>query len=197
MAEINHLTSWFNQFLVTGGADGFRRLRVDPAQTGFFEGREFRTFYEFNIPSGQSVIIKFSSAVDFILFKQSLEVDGGAIRLSAITGATESTAFASPLPVIGKNRMPTRRKYPTGSGFYETQIAINTGGTITGGTIVEVARVVSSNATAQQQTVGGQQSDERGLPAGRNVLSEAGKFEQRRGNRRLFTVLGRKTMNAN
>ena len=166
MVELNHLTSWFNQFLVTGGADGFRRLRVDPAQTGFFEGREFRTFYEFNIPSGQSVIIKFSSTVDFILFKQSLEVDAGAIRLSAITGATESTAFATPLPVIGKNRMSTRRKYPTGSGFYETQVTLNSGGTITGGTVVEVARVVSSNATAQQQTVGGQQSDERGLPAG-------------------------------
>lgn len=170
MAELNHLTSWFNQFLVTSGAESFRRVRVDPAQTGFFEGSEFRTFYEFNIPSGQSVIIKFSSAVDFILFNQSLEVDAGAIRLSAITGATESTAFATPLPVIGKNRMQTRRKYQTGSGFYETQAALNAGGTITGGTVVEVARVVAANATAQQQTVGGQQSDERGLPAGTYYL---------------------------
>lgn len=31
---------------------------------------------------------------------------------------------------------------------------------------VDVARVVTSSATSQQVTVGGQQSDERGLPAG-------------------------------
>ncbi len=168
MSELNHLTSWFNQFLLAGGADGFRRLRVDPAQTGFFEGREFRTFYEFSIPGGASVTLKFSCPVDFILFAQRLAVDAGAIRLSAITGATESAPFNTAMPVIGKNRMASRRQYS--SGYYAAQATIANGGTITGGTVVEVVRVVAAGATAQQSTVGGQTSDERGLPAGTYYL---------------------------
>lgn len=154
--------------LLTSSKEGFRRLRVDPAQTGFFEGREFRTFYEFAIPSGQSVTLKFSSPVDFILFQQRLTVDAGGIRLTAITGATEATAFATPLPVIGKNRMAARRQHP--GGYYAAQATVSNGGTITGGAIVESVRVVTSGATAQQATVGGQTSDERGLPAGSYYL---------------------------
>ena len=74
--------------LLTGTKEGFRRIRVDQAQTGFFEGREFRTFAELDIPSGQSLVLRFTSLVDFILFAQNLSVDQGAIRLSAITGGT-------------------------------------------------------------------------------------------------------------
>lgn len=154
--------------LLTSSAESFRRVRVDPAQTGFFEGREFRTFYEFSIAGGTSVVLKFSCPVDFILFAQKLTVDAGSIRLSAITGATESTPFNTAMPVIGKNRMASRRKYP--GGYYAAQATIASGGTITGGTVVEVVRVVSNGATAQQSTVGGQTSDERGLPAGAYYL---------------------------
>lgn len=154
--------------LATSGEEGFSRLRVDPAQTGFFEGREFRTFYEFSIPSGQSVTLKFACPVDFIMFQQALSVDAGGIRLTAITGATESTPFNTPLPVIGKNRMTSRRQY-TG-GYYAAQETISSGGSVTGGTVVEAVRVVAANATSQRATVGGQTSDERGLPAGSYYL---------------------------
>lgn len=79
-------SSWFNELLLTSENPGFGRLRVDVAQTGFFEGREFRSFYEFNIPQGQSVTGRFSSPVDFILFQQSLSVDAGGIRMTARAG---------------------------------------------------------------------------------------------------------------
>lgn len=154
--------------LLTSSAESFRRVRVDQAQTGFFEGREFRTFYEFSIASGASVTLKFSCQVDFILFAQSLAVDAGSIRLSAITGATESTPFNTARPVIGKNRMASRRQYH--GGYYASQAAIASGGAITGGTVVEVVRVVAAGATAQQSTVGGQTADERGLPSGSYYL---------------------------
>lgn len=158
----------FQPHLITSAEEGFGRLRVDQAQTGFFEGREFRTFYEFSIASGASVTLKFSCPVDFILFAQRLSVDAGAIRLSAITGATESTPFSTAMPVIGKNRMASRRQYP--GGYYAAQATIANGGTITGGTVVEVVRVVAAGATAQQSTVGGQTADERGLAAGAYYL---------------------------
>lgn len=147
--------------LLTSEAERFRRVRVDVAQTGFFEGREFRTFREFSIPSGQSLFIKFSSPVDFILFEQSLTVDAGSVRFTALAGATDATPFDTALPVIGKNRMSVRPE-----PYYLPTVTVATGGTITGGTIVEVFRVIAANSNAQHQTVGGAAQTERGLPAG-------------------------------
>jgi hypothetical protein len=151
--------------LMTSDNAGTRRWRVDIGQTGFFEGREFRTFREFSIASGASLYLKFTSPVDFILFEQSLTVDAGAVRFTAITGATEATPFNTALPVIGKNRMAARPE-----PFYLAQAQVSAGGTITGGTVVELFRVVSANATAQQQTVGGASQTERGLAAGSYYL---------------------------
>lgn len=152
----------------TSSSEGFRRLRVDSGQTGLFEGREFRTFFEFNIPASQVQVFKFVSPIDFMLFEQSLTVDAGSIRLQALTGATEVATFNTPLPIIGKNRM-AQRKQP----YYTSVITVSThasplplGSAVTGGTIVENARVVAANATAQQQTVNGGSQTERGLPAG-------------------------------
>lgn len=151
--------------LLTSEREGYRRVRVDSGQTGFFEGREFRTFREFSIPTGQSLFIKFVSPIDFILFEQSLTLDAGSVRFTALTGSTEATPFNTPLPVVGKNRMALR-PLP----YYVPVILVTTGGTVTGGTIVEVFRVVAANATAQQQTVGGAAQTERGLPAGTYYL---------------------------
>lgn len=154
--------------LYTSNAEGFRRIRVDTGQTGFFTGREFRTFFEFSIPAGQVQVLKFVSLVDFILFEQSLSVDAGGIRFQALTGATEVVTFNTPLPVIGKNRMAQRQSpYYTPVNTVTTHATpVALGGAVTGGTVVENFRVVAANATAQQTTVSGGAQSERGLPAG-------------------------------
>lgn len=151
--------------LLTDGDGPSARLRVDVAQTGLFAGREFRSFYEFSIGTGQSIYLKFVSPVDFMLFEQALSVDAGGVRFTAYTGGTEAGSFSTALPVIGKNRMASRP-----SPYYVAQSTIHTGGTHSGGTAVEVFRVVSAGATAQAATVGGQQASERGLPAGTYYL---------------------------
>lgn len=151
--------------LYTSDTEGYRRLRVDSGQTGFFEGREFRTFFEINIASGASVYLRFVSPIDFVLFEQSLTLDSGSIRFTALTGATPAGTFSNTLPVLGKNRMASR-KLP----YYVPQVTITSGGTATGGVVVELFRVVAANATAQQQTVLGAASTERGLPAGTYFL---------------------------
>ncbi len=148
------------KILMTDNDGENARLRVDVGQTGFFLGREFRSFYEFSIPPGQSVLFKFTSPNDFILFSQSLSVDSGGIRYTAEAGGTPGGTFTA-LPVIGKNRMSSRPQ-----PFYVAQSTFGVGGTITGGTLVDVARLITASATAQQVTVGGQSSDGRGLPAG-------------------------------
>lgn len=150
----------FTPDLMTDGGYGeSRRIRVDTGQTGFFAGREFRSFYEFSIATGQSVVIKFTSPVDFVLFQQNLTVDAGSIKYTAEITGTDGGSFTA-LPVIGKNRMAERPQ-----PYYTALATIGQGGTFSGGTIVDVARVVTSGATAQQITVG-LTSDERGLPAG-------------------------------
>lgn len=153
------------KILLTDSEGPSQRLRVDVAQTGFFAGREFRTFYEFSIAAGASVYLKFVSPIDFQLFEQSLTVDAGSIRFAAYTGGTEAGSFNTALPIIGKNRMASRPQ-----PYYNAQITLHTGGSVSGGTEVEVFRVITSGATAQQVTVGGAQSTERGLPAGTYYL---------------------------
>lgn len=145
--------------MTDGGYGPSRRLRVDVAQTGFFAGREFRAFYEFSIPTGESVVLKFSSPVNFILFKQELTVDAGGIKYTAELQGTPGGSFTAIAP-IGKNRMSVRPE-----PYYTAQATMGYGGTLSGGTVVDVARVVTSGATAQQVTVGAT-ADERGLPAG-------------------------------
>lgn len=145
--------------LVAG--DSRPRLRVDVAQTGFFEGREFRTFYEFNIAAGESVTGRFVCPVNFILFGQTLTVDDGSVRMTVSVGGTTTGTFGDALPVVGKNQMTTRP-----APYYSPEATIATGGSVSGGDVLDVARVVAAKSTAQRSTVGGQVSDERGLPPG-------------------------------
>lgn len=144
-------------------ASKYARLRVDNGQTGFFEGREFRSFYEFSIAPGATVVGKFVCPVDFILWSQMLSVDSSIIRLKAVLGGTEGGAFTS-LPVIGKNRMVERR-----SPYYEARATIGMGGTHTGGLLVDVQRASAGTGGNASSHVA--LSDERGLPAGTYYLT--------------------------
>lgn len=138
------------------------RLRVDQAQTSFFEGKQFRTFIEYSIPAGETRVIRVTSPVNFVLLGQTLECDEGFCRMVAVAGGgTPGGSFSDALPIIGKNRM-TERPLP----YYAAQITVHTGGTHVDGTPVEILRVKTANATAQQSSVGGGVNDERGLPPG-------------------------------
>ena len=128
---------------------------------GFEHGVQFRTFYEFSIPSGQSIYIQHICPVEFYVIKQEITVDAGGIRLSICNGASQATAFSNALTISGMNRITERDK-----PYYVVQSTIATGGTITGGTVVDVARVISANATAAQTSIGGKTSQPRAWPAG-------------------------------
>lgn len=147
--------------LMTDGGDGpNRRLRVDVGQTSFFGGREFRTFREFNIAAGQTLVVKVVVPINAILFEQSMELDSGSLRITNATGGTPGGSFSETLPVIGKNNM-TERPTP----LYTSQIVFTAGGTHTGGFIFDIHRAVAASATAQQSTVGRTVGDERGIGA--------------------------------
>lgn len=144
----------------TQDVEGFRRLRVDPGQTGFFSGKFFRSYIEAIIPvAGPSVQFRFTSPIDFILWSQVLEITQGALEFRVFTGAT-STGSWTARPVIGVNRMSSRQ-----TPFYSNQVTLETGGNFTGGTEVDLLKVRASSANNSASNVGIEAS-ERGLPAG-------------------------------
>jgi len=140
----------------------YRRVKVDTGQTSFHSGREARTFYEFSIASGASVYVQANVAIDTILYDVSCVVDAGSIRLSTYAGSTGTGTYATPLPILPKNAM-TLRETP----FYTFQNTLFTGGTgVTGGVVIDRVRVVATNATAQQSSVGSKSFDQRGVGVG-------------------------------
>lgn len=145
-------------YLYTSEKERYRRLRVDVAQTGFFEGREFRTFYEFNVPAGTSQYIRVIAATDVIVHSLSLSVDEGSLRLSTIAGATTSGTYSTPLPVIPKNNMAER---PT--PVFSSSTELSTGGSLTGGTVIDVVRAVNAK---KDSSIGLDAGSERGIAAG-------------------------------
>lgn len=164
-------TVMFPSALYTDGGFGQNaRLRVDSGQTGFFAGKMFRTFHEFNIAAGGSLNILFQSPINFILWEQSVEIDQGAVKVENITGPTTGGSFTE-LPRIGRNRM-TEAPQP----LYASQIQCGQGGTLTGGTVVDVIRL----RTAQNQgnshssnIVNGQDSERGILPGNYGVRISA------------------------
>lgn len=142
-----------------------RRLKVDVGQTGFWEGREFRISEELSIPSSTQVVFKFTSPINFILTKQSIECDQEGIKFEAFRSSqgTEGGTFNQPIAIYGNN-------IQSGTPEYTGQIAITTGGTFTPSALptgkpVEIIRLRTASATAQRTSVGGSASGERGLAA--------------------------------
>lgn len=141
--------------LVTGTTHP--RLRVDMAQTSFWEGREFRSFKELSIAGTSTYTIKAVVPVNTILMAISVILDNGSLRMSTQAGGTPGGVFAETLPVFGANNM-------TGTPVYVPQNALTAGGTLAGGTDIDVVRVFTGNNNSA--SVGSQQDDVRGIAPG-------------------------------
>ncbi len=122
--------------LMTDDDGPYARVRVDVGQTGFFAGREFRTFYEFNIASGASQVIKVVAPIDTIVQTFGAELDLAELRIELRYGGTEGGTFNTALPTFKANSMSSASNY-TG------QVTMTTGGTHTGGTTVDLMTLYS------------------------------------------------------
>jgi hypothetical protein len=158
MGLYSHDGSYFvtpTEDLLTDGGDGpNRRLRVDVGQTGFFAGREFRTFYEFS----SSFVIQVVAPVNTILFEISVALTSGEVRVESVTGGTPGGMFSTPLPVFARNTM-TERPFP----YYTPQVTAAVGGTHTGGTVLDVFKNKTADNANFAAGVGSGSSDERGV----------------------------------
>jgi hypothetical protein len=119
--------------MLTSGNFNRRRFRVEPGQTGFFEGREFLTFKEFTLTGQSTITLKAVSLVPVVLQRFEVDVFTESVRVEWLAGGTETAAFTDPLPVFRTNTIETFD--------YQTQVTLNTNGTVTGGTLLDILEI--------------------------------------------------------
>lgn len=148
--------------LLTDGGDGQnRRLRVDVAQTGFFAGREFRTFKEWTAATTATYVIKAVVPVNTILFEFGINLTAGEARIETLVGGTEGGTFSEVLPVFATNTMTEKPQPP-----YVNQNVLTAGGTLTGGTLLDPLLAKTSGNATFSSSVGAEAGAERGVSPG-------------------------------
>ncbi|MDX1532593.1 MAG: hypothetical protein R3230_00080 [Nitrosopumilaceae archaeon] len=157
----------FAQDIVTSGVEGFRRLQVDVAETGFFEGREFRTVRKIRLATGETKVYKFTCLNDFILFSLIFTVSAGNYEVHIWDGANleETVLSTDPVPIYLKNYSGEFRLYD--GDRYQSQTTITTGGSIAVNDpeqYLDYVEMITANATAQRATVGQSTGSKRYLP---------------------------------
>jgi hypothetical protein len=119
--------------LMTSNNASTRRLRVDPGQTGFYEGREFQTFKEFSLSGLATITLKAQSFVPVILQKFEVDVFTNSVRIEWYAGGTETNPFIDVLPIFRTNTIE--------QFAYQTQVQMRVNGTVTGGTLLDVLEI--------------------------------------------------------
>lgn len=124
--------------LMTDGNGQYARLRVDVGQTGFFAGREFRVLKELSIASGATQVLKIVSPINSILYAFGVELTLSQLRVELVAGGTESGTFNGAITPFKTNQMTT-------ASDYVHQVTFATGGSHTGGTVIDAFDIVSGN----------------------------------------------------
>lgn len=149
-----------SDLLTDGGFGSSRRIRVDQGRTWFFAGRMFRSFLDAGVPvGGPPLSFRLTSPVDFILWSNEIVLTQGAVKLELFTKATPSGTWTQ-APIIGVNRMLSRSQ-----PYYVSTVTLESGGSFTGGTLVDPIPVRTPGGNQNADNVGGS-SSERGLPPG-------------------------------
>jgi hypothetical protein len=145
--------------LMTDSDGPYARMRVDVGQTGFFAGREARTYYEFTIASGASQVIKVVSPINTLIQTFAVELELAEIRVELVVGGTEGGTFNTPLPIFKTNTMTT-------ASSYTPQVTMTRGGTHTGGTVVDLLTAVSGSNANKSVASSASENLPQGFPAG-------------------------------
>lgn len=137
------------------------RVIVDNDSAFFFSGTGFRSFLELNIAAGASVVVKFERSCDVIVRKFGITLTDGQLRGEIWTGATPGGTYGTSLPIIPRNTMASR-PLPV----YQPTGKLTTGGTISGGTLIDLLLIKTSGASGQTSSITGVGNDEYGAASG-------------------------------
>lgn len=136
--------------LLTDGDNEFARFKVDVARSCFFAGRQAFTFLQYVIDTGATQVVKVVAPVNTIVQSFGANLNIAALRIELVVGGTEGGTFNTPLPILKTNNMTT-------AGDYTPQISMATGGTHTGGTVVNMIELLSGTPARQSvASIGGE-----------------------------------------
>lgn len=133
--------------LFTDGDGAFPRLRVDPAATSFYAGREYRTFQKLTIAAGATASIRATVPIDIILEETSFYAEGSPIEVQLKVGGTAAGPWTA-MTVIRKSTM-------TITPVITNQLTLDYDGSHTGGVLIDILRVPAGNKLS---SVGGSSS---------------------------------------
>lgn len=149
-----HMAQGLAWKLMTDTDGDYARLRVDPGQTSFWAGTQFRTFQKFTIPALASITVRATLTNNIVLYETSLTVDGAPVEMILYVGGTAAGPW-TPMPVIPKNTM-------VGTPAVVAGTALDYDGAHSGGTMIDLLRVPAGNKSG---AFGGE-SSERGVGPG-------------------------------
>lgn len=132
----------------------YARLRVDPGQTSFWAGKQFRTFQKLTLPAGTNRVVRATVGVNIVLYNTSFVVDGSSVEMELVVGGTAAGPW-TPMPVLRKNNMTTAPVIASG-------VTLDYDGAHVGGTVIDLNRIIAGN---KDSSVGGTDS-ERGVGPG-------------------------------
>lgn len=149
--------------MFTSDLPSVRRLQVDVGQTGFWAGREFRSFYEYAVVGATPVVVKVvvpPALKGIVVQRLTVSCYQGGTLVRAWRNGTEGGVYTA-LPVIPNNGIPDVHVPPA------AQVTLSTGGTLSGMTLKTDAVVALANSSGPSNTtVLNAIEKERGLPPG-------------------------------
>lgn len=130
-------TAWLRN-ISEGHSDAFER------------GRVFRMYQELAIPAptNTTFVIKAVVPINVVLDKLEIVLDNGFVKLETVVGGVEGGTFTALTSVFPANTMSTR---PT--PLYVPQVALSAGGTLTGGTVIDIIRLKVENSSGAAASV--------------------------------------------
>lgn len=148
------------------------RLRVDVAQTSFFEGREFVVFREFSqplgthIPTNQRMLIRIVAPINFIAMIFTVIGDNGQVRITPFLGGTPTGTFSQTTSKLPANTMTTTPAYTSQLVVTNTPAGLLAAVNITGGAQLNILRLKVENTSGSASTAGAEQDSARGAGPG-------------------------------
>lgn len=156
-------------------SDGYgnsTRLRVDDAETEFYDGRDIRAFYEWSVPLTTDIdvnerqLFRVVTSVNTVIINAEYTIDNGQIRVTSFAGGTPTGAFSIPITTLKSNGMSTAPAHTIQTVVTATAPGLVGAVNITGGAQLNAVRLKTSVGSGAAITVGNQPDSKLGLAPG-------------------------------
>lgn len=146
--------------MTDGGTGDNRMVKVEPWATGFWTGHEFRSFMELDIAAGTTRVIRLITPVNVVMTQFEVLIEGGHLHVETyLSDGTPGGSFNTSLPIIPANGM-------TDTPEYTPQLTLATGGTYTGGTLIDFFSVKTATKSHSAASITNVLGSQRGAAPG-------------------------------